>query len=97
MAQYKAFSLYLDSPTAMSLVRTSSLTPNELIKVTLIIQQDGIGGRNINWNGGNLSIRWMLGNAPGLGATPPLKYDIIELWTVDGGVTWFGVPISRST
>lgn len=56
-------------------------------KVTLILSQDNTGYRTINWPA---SVKWSNGVIPTLSG--PNKTDIIGLFTVNGGTTWFAVP-----
>lgn len=55
--------------------------------ITLILRQDGTGGRTVTWPG---SVSWISGTAPTL-KTAPSAVDVITLFTVDGGTTWGGV------
>jgi hypothetical protein len=55
---------------------------------TLILRQDGTGGRTLAWPG---TVRWPGGAAPTITAAPN-AVDVISLITRDGGATWFGFP-----
>jgi hypothetical protein len=55
---------------------------------TLIIRQDGTGGRTLTWPG---SVRWAGGTAP-LVSPGANAVDIYGLVTRNAGVTWFGFP-----
>jgi hypothetical protein len=55
---------------------------------TLILKQDGVGGRTLAWPG---SVRWAEGTPPVV--TPAASaIDIYAFVTRDGGATWFGFP-----
>ena len=53
---------------------------------TLILKQDGVGGRTLAWPG---SVRWAEG-APPLVTPAASAIDIYAFVTRDGGATWFG-------
>ncbi|MBA1147416.1 DUF2793 domain-containing protein [Ectothiorhodospiraceae bacterium WFHF3C12] len=53
--------------------------------LTLVLVQDGTGGRSITWPS---SIAWAGGAAPTLTGTAN-SVDIVTLFTRDGGTTWF--------
>ena len=55
---------------------------------TLILRQDGTGGRTLAWPG---TVRWPGGTEPTISAAPN-AVDVISLVTRDGGATWFGFP-----
>lgn len=55
-------------------------------EVQLFLRQDPIGGRTVNWPA---SVVWGDGGPPTLSTTPS-ELDIVELVTLDAGVTWFG-------
>jgi len=54
--------------------------------MTLLVFQDATGSRTITWPG---SVSWGAAGAPVLTLTAS-KMDIISLFTVDGGTTWYG-------
>ena len=54
--------------------------------ITLVITQDGTGGRTFAWPG---TIRWASAAAPTITSTLS-KTDVISLLTFDGGSSWFG-------
>lgn len=54
--------------------------------LTLLVFQDGTGSRTISWPG---SVSWGDAGAPVLTLTAS-RMDIISLFTVDGGTTWYG-------
>lgn len=55
---------------------------------TLVVQQDGTGGRTLAWPS---SVRWAGGTPPVV--TPAANaVDIYAFITRDGGATWFGFP-----
>lgn len=55
-------------------------------QMTIIIRQDGTGGRTITWPG---SVLWAGGTAPTLSGGAS-AVDIFQLMTSDGGTSWFG-------
>lgn len=59
---------------------------SNLATVRLKIVQDGTGGRTITWPAG---YNWPAGVAPTL-STGANAVDFIDLWTDDGGTTWYG-------
>lgn len=54
--------------------------------LTLLVFQDGVGSRTITWPG---SVKWGNAGAPTLTLTAA-KMDMISLFTIDGGTTWYG-------
>lgn len=54
--------------------------------LTLLVFQDGVGGRTITWPG---SVKWGIAGAPVL-STGASKMDMVSLFTVDGGTNWYG-------
>lgn len=54
--------------------------------LTLLVFQDATGSRTVTWPG---SVAWGNAGAPVL-TTTASKMDIISLFTVDGGTTWYG-------
>lgn len=54
--------------------------------LTLLVFQDATGTRTITWPG---SVSWGTAGTPGL-TTTASKMDIISLFTVNGGTTWYG-------
>lgn len=55
---------------------------------TLILRQDGTGGRTVAWMSG---VKWAVGAAPTL-STGPSKVDVLTFMTIDNGTTWYGFP-----
>lgn len=53
----------------------------------LKVVQDVTGGRTITWPAG---VKWVGGVAPTL-STAGASIDFIDLWTDDGGTTWYGL------
>jgi len=53
---------------------------------TLILIQDDVGGRGVNWP---VTVLWAGGGSPVL-STDADKIDILTFFTVDGGTTWYG-------
>lgn len=58
----------------------------KVFSMTLKLTQDATGNRSVTWPA---SIKWPGNTAPTLTATAN-KYDVLVLWTSDGGVTWTG-------
>jgi len=56
-------------------------------RLRLYLTQDGSGGRDISWPS---NIVWNQQREPILSVTPGYT-DIIDLTSIDGGVTWFGI------
>ena len=54
--------------------------------LTLIVRQDGTGGRTLAWPA---AVRWAGGQAPAVSAAAQ-AIDIYTLITRDGGATWYG-------
>lgn len=54
--------------------------------VTLVLTQDGTGGRSVTWPS---EVDWPGGSAPSL-STAANATDIVMLFTPDGGTTWYG-------
>jgi hypothetical protein len=59
---------------------------------TLILRQDGAGGRTLAWPG---AVRWPGGQPPAI-TNAPNAIDVISLVTRDGGLTWFGFPSGQN-
>ena len=59
---------------------------------TVILRQDGTGGRTMAWPG---AVRWPGGSAPAI-TDSPNAIDVISLVTRDGGATWFGFPSGQA-
>lgn len=72
--------------TANSTITLTSPASGAMRSLTLLVFQDGTGSRTITWPG---SVAWGNAGAPVL-TTTAAKMDIISLFTVDGGTTWYG-------
>jgi hypothetical protein len=82
------YDITLDSgPAAIPLSFTGAL-PGVACSVMLILRQDAVGGRLVSWP---LSFKWPGATLPVLTALPN-GIDILAMFTVDGGTTWFGNP-----
>lgn len=77
--------------TAACTLTLSAVTSGKGNTLTLILRQDGTGGRLVTWPA---SISWLSGAAPLL-QTAANGVDIITLFTVDGGTTWYGFAASN--
>lgn len=53
--------------------------------ITLVIRQDATGSRTVSWPSGT---KWASGAAPTL-STAANSVDIVSMFSVDGGTTWF--------
>jgi hypothetical protein len=53
--------------------------------LSVILIQDSTGSRTVTWPA---SVKWALGLAPTL-STAANAVDVIQLFTVDGGTTWY--------
>lgn len=60
--------------------------------IVLKVKQDATGNRSVTWPA---SVKWPNGTAPTLTATAN-KYDVIVLFTLDGGTTWSGSVSSQN-
>lgn len=56
--------------------------------VTLILRQDGTGGRTVAWPG---AVKWA-GGMPPLVTSAANAIDVYAFVTRDDGVTWYGFP-----
>lgn len=52
------------------------------------VVQDATGGWNITWPA---AVTWLSGEAPDLGATAANEVVFVQMWTRDGGTTYYGV------
>jgi hypothetical protein len=64
----------------------SGATSGRMCSLSLRLTQDATGGRTITWPA---SVDWPSATAPTL-ITTANAVNWVELWTVDGGTTWFG-------
>src|SRR5574343_335187 len=78
------FDLTLDA--ASCALTLSGATSGYGCAVTVILRQDGTGGRAVTWTN---TITWQGGAAPAL-ASAASAVTTITLWTVNGGTNWFG-------
>lgn len=72
--------------TANCTITLTSPASGAMRSLTLLVFQDGVGSRTITWPG---SVTWGNAGAPVLTITAA-KMDMISLFTVDGGTTWYG-------
>lgn len=72
--------------TADCTITLTSPAAGAMRSLTLLVFQDGTGSRTITWPG---SVSWGDAGEPVLTLTAS-KMDIISLFTVDGGTTWYG-------
>ncbi len=71
-----------------TLTLTGAVT-GEAHYVTLLLRQDGTGGRLVTWPG---SVEWTGDGSPPTLATDPDALDVVVLLSEDGGTTWLGFP-----
>ena len=72
--------------TGNTTLTLSGATNSKVCSLTLLITQDATGGRSITWPA---SVKWMpSGSAPTFTTTLSTR-SIVELFTIDGGTTWF--------
>lgn len=72
--------------TANCTITLTSPAAGAMRSLTLLVFQDATGSRTITWPG---SVSWGNAGAPVL-TTTAAKMDIVSLFTVDGGTTWYG-------
>jgi hypothetical protein len=70
-----------------------TLTSGKACSLTVILRQDGTGGRTVTWPG---SVSWISGTAPTL-KTAAAAVDVVTLFTLDGGTTWGGAAVGGSS
>lgn len=62
--------------------------PTKMAAVRFKIVQDATGGRSItNWPGTD---RWPAGNPPSISSMGPNEETFVDMWTSNGGTTWYG-------
>ena len=74
--------------TANTTLSLAAPAPGTYRGLLLYVFQDASGNRTITWPA---SVKWGIAGAPIL-TSAASKMDMIHLSTVDGGVTWYGVP-----
>jgi hypothetical protein len=79
-----ALELTLNQNATLNVVGTYQM--GKKYEATIVLLQDGVGNRLVTWPG---NIRWPGGVAPVL-STGANAVDIIEMFTINGGTTWFG-------
>lgn len=72
--------------TANCTITFATVTSTTAHKFTLILRQDGTGGRTVTWPG---SVVWSDGSVPVVNSSAN-AVTIIDFLTVDGGTTWWG-------
>jgi len=83
------FAIVLSEATSAIKIDSTKISPDKLWEIRIYLQQ-GSGSNVVNWPS---NIKWLNG------LTPALSYkansiDIIQLSTIDGGVSWFGSYVS---
>jgi hypothetical protein len=74
-------------PAAIPITLSGAIAPKSC-SVMIILRQDGAGSRTVSWP---VSVLWPNATPPVL-TTSPGGIDIVSMFTVDGGVSWFGNP-----
>lgn len=72
--------------TANATISLTNPASGVMCSLTLLVFQDATGSRSITWPA---SVKWGTAGAPNLTATAS-KMDMVSLFTVDGGTTWYG-------
>jgi hypothetical protein len=72
--------------TAACTITLAGATSGKGCTMTLLLRQDGTGGRTVTWPG---SVTWLGGVTPVLQSAAS-ALDVITLFTLDGGTTWIG-------
>lgn len=65
----------------------SGATGSSACSLTLILTQDATGGRVVTWPG---SVKWLPTGSDPLFTTTLSTVSIVELFTINGGTTWYG-------
>lgn len=82
-------------PVAISL-GTTGLVAGQAHSVSIWLKQDGTGARTVDWSLN--TIYWPETESPATGPTlslDPGRTDIITLYTLDGGTSWFGMLAAK--
>lgn len=88
--------LELNSDVVAVTLGTTNLFAGQAHSVSIWVRQDGTGNRTIDWTLN--TIYWPETESPATGpvlSTDPGKTDIITLYTLDAGVTWFGMLAAK--
>jgi hypothetical protein len=94
-------SLDFESGNAFQVVLTQNVTSLQLLNppaagrvgsCSLILRQDGTGGRTLAWP---VSVKWAGGVVPTI-TTAAHGVDVFGLITRDGGATWYGFPAGQN-
>ncbi|KAA8734912.1 hypothetical protein F4V57_03905 [Acinetobacter qingfengensis] len=74
--------------TAATQIQFATYSPDqaEMRSVNLLLKQDAVGNRKVTWAS---NIKWSQGRQPVLSFDPNVT-DIINLFTTDGGQSWYG-------
>jgi hypothetical protein len=72
--------------TANCTITLTGATAGVACAITVLLRQDGTGSRLVTWPG---SVTWIGGAAPTL-QTAAAAFDVIVLFTLDGGTNWIG-------
>lgn len=73
----------LDANCTFTLTAPDSARPYSMV---IILRQDSTGARTVTWPS---SVKWPSDVAPVL-TTTASSVDVVSLFTVDGGTTWYG-------
>ena len=79
--------LILNAANLTLTVGSTTVDAAHELKLRLYLVQDATGGRDIMWPP---NIRWSQQRPPILSVTPTYT-DMIDLSSIDGGITWYGI------
>ncbi len=85
VASGNVFNLILNSATC-TLTFTTPAASGTMSSFTLILRQDGTGGRAVTWP----TVKWPGGTVPSL-SSAAYAVNVFSFFTLDAGGTWFGV------
>ncbi|MCC7500430.1 hypothetical protein IT396_01350 [Candidatus Nomurabacteria bacterium] len=85
VASGNVFNLILNSATC-TLTFTTPAASGTMSSFTLILRQDGTGGRLVTWP----TVKWPGGSAPAV-SSEAYAVNVFSFFTLDAGSTWFGV------
>lgn len=83
LSESSAWLLILTGDVTLAFTGATGGAASQLV---LFLRQDATGGHSVTWPSG---ITWPGGSPPALG-TAAGATSIVELWTLDGGTTWYG-------
>lgn len=92
LATANVFDLTLTS--ASCAITVTGATSGVLCSATVILRQDGTGGRAVTWA---TTVAWTNAAAPVLATSASAVAATVVLWTRDGGTTWYGSQVGTIT